>query len=47
MKALAISMITGAVLYSAMAVPASAIPMSNLAAAASNLARVESVSTAR
>jgi len=43
MKALAISMITGAALYSAMAVPASAIPMSNLAAAASNLARVESV----
>jgi hypothetical protein len=43
MKALAISMLTGTALYSAMAVPASAIPMSDLAAAASNLAPGESV----
>jgi hypothetical protein len=43
MRTLAISIVAGAALSSAMAVPASAIPMSNLAAAASNLAPGESV----
>ena len=38
MKALAISMVAGAALCSLMSVPASAMPMSNLAAAASDLA---------
>ena len=42
MKALAISM-AAAALCSVMAVPASAIPMSNLAAAASDLAPTQSV----
>ena len=43
MKALAISIVAGAALCSAMAVPASAIPMSNLAAAATDLAPTQSV----
>ena len=43
MKTLAISIVAGVALSSAMAVPASAMPMSNLAAAASNLAPAESV----
>ena len=43
MKALAISFVAGAALCSAVAVPASAVPMSNLVAAASNLAPNESV----
>ncbi len=43
MRTLAISIVAGAALSSAMVVPASAIPMSNLAAAASNLAPGESV----
>ena len=43
MKALAISMVAGAALCSVMSMPASAMPMSNLAAAASNLAPGESV----
>jgi hypothetical protein len=38
MKALAISMVAGAALCSLVSVPASAMPMSNLAAAASDLA---------
>ena len=38
MKALAISMVAGAALCSVMSMPASAMPMSNLAAAASDLA---------
>ena len=38
MKALAISMVAGAALCSLMSVPAAAMPMSNLAAAASDLA---------
>ena len=38
MKALAISMVAGAALCSLISVPASAMPMSNLAAAASDLA---------
>ena len=43
MKALAISMAAGAALCSVMAVPASAMPMSNLAAAASDLALGQSM----
>jgi hypothetical protein len=43
MKVLAITIVAGAALSSAMAVPASAMPMSNLAAAASDLAPAESV----
>jgi hypothetical protein len=43
MKALAISMVAGAALYSVMSVPASAVPMSNLAATASDLALGQSV----
>ena len=43
MKALAISVVAGAALCSAVAVPASAIPMSNLAAAAEHLAPGEIV----
>jgi hypothetical protein len=43
MKPLATSIVAGAALCSAMAVPASAIPVSNLAAAASDLAPGESV----
>ena len=43
MKALAISVVAGAALCSAVAVPASAIPMSNLAAAAEHLAPAETV----
>jgi hypothetical protein len=42
MKTLAITIVAGAALCSAMAVPASAIPMSNLAAA-SDLAPAQSV----
>jgi hypothetical protein len=43
MKALAISFVAGAALCSAVAAPASAIPMSNLAAAAEHLAPGETV----
>ena len=43
MKALAISMVAGATLCSVVAVPASAMPMSNLAAAASDFAVGQSV----
>ena len=43
MKALAISIVAGAALCSVMSVPASAMPMSNLAAAASDLALGQSV----
>ena len=43
MKALAISMIAGAALCSLVPVPASATPISNLAAAASDLALGQSV----
>src|SRR5262249_61651790 len=43
MKALAISLVAGAALCSLMSVPASAMPMSNLAAAASDLALGQSV----
>jgi hypothetical protein len=43
MKALAISMVAGAALCSLMSVPASAMPMSNLAATASDLALGQSV----
>ena len=43
MRTFGISIVAGAALASAMAVPASAIPMSNLAAAVSNLAPGESV----
>ena len=43
MKALAISMVAGAALCSLVSVPASAMPMSNLAAAASDLALGQSV----
>jgi hypothetical protein len=43
MKALAISMVAGAALCSLMSVPASAMPTSNLAAAASDLALGQSV----
>ena len=43
MKALAISMVAGAALCSLISVPALAMPMSNLAAAASDLARGQSV----
>ena len=43
MKALAISMVAGAALCSLMSVPASAMPMSNLAVAASDLALGQSV----
>jgi hypothetical protein len=42
-KALAISMVAGAALCSVMCMPASAMPMSNLAAAASDLALGQSV----
>ena len=43
MKALAISMVAGAALCSLISVPALAMPMSNLAAAASDLALGQSV----
>ena len=43
MKALAISLVVGAALCSIMSAPASAMPMSNLAAAASDLALGQSV----
>ncbi len=43
MKALAISIVVGAALGTGMAVPASAMPMSNIAAAASDLALGKSV----
>ena len=43
MKALAISFVAGAALCSAMAMPASALPMSNLAAASEHLAPGETV----
>jgi hypothetical protein len=43
MKPLVISMVVGAALCSVMSVPASAMPMSNLAAAASDLALGQSV----
>lgn len=43
MKALAISFVAGVALCSAAAVPASAIPMSNLAAASEHLAPGETV----
>src|SRR3979411_2861586 len=43
MKALAISMVAGAALCSVMAVPASAVPMRGLAAAASDFALGQSV----
>ena len=43
MKALAISMVAGAALCSLISVPASAMPMSNLAAAASDLVLGQSV----
>jgi hypothetical protein len=43
MKALAISMVVGAALCSVISVPASALPMTNLAAAASDLALGQSV----
>jgi hypothetical protein len=42
-KTLAISMVAGAALCSVMSVPASAMPMSNLAAAASDLALGQNV----
>jgi hypothetical protein len=42
-KALAISMVAGAALCSVMSMPASAMPMSNLAAAGSDLALGQSV----
>jgi hypothetical protein len=47
MKALAISMVVGAALCSVISVPASAVPMSNLAAAASDLALGQSVRYSR
>jgi hypothetical protein len=47
MKALAISMVAGAALCSALSVPASAVPMSNLAAATSELALSQSVRDVR
>ena len=47
MKALAISMVAGAALCSAISVPASAVPMTNLAAAASDLALSQSVRDVR
>jgi hypothetical protein len=47
MKALAISMVAGAALCSVMSVPASALPMTNLAAAASDLALGQSVQYGR
>jgi hypothetical protein len=43
MKALAISLVAGAALCSVMSVPASAMPKSNLATAASDLALGQSV----
>jgi hypothetical protein len=43
MRALAISMVAGAALASVMSMPASAMPMSNLATAASDLALGQSV----
>ena len=43
MKALAISFVAGAALCSAMAMPASALPMSNLAAASEHLTPGETV----
>jgi hypothetical protein len=43
MKALAIGMVVGAALCSVVAVPASAMPTSNVAAAASDLAPSQSV----
>jgi hypothetical protein len=47
MKAIAVSLIAGAALGSVMAVPASAMPTANLAAAASELALGQSVQYAR
>ena len=47
MKALAISMVVGAALYSVISVPASALPMTNLAAEASGLALGQSVRYSR
>jgi hypothetical protein len=47
MKALAISMVVGAALYSVISVPASALPMTNLAAEASDLALGQSVRYSR
>jgi hypothetical protein len=47
MKVLAMTIAAGAALCSVMAVPASAIPMSNLAAAASGLALDQSVRSTR
>jgi hypothetical protein len=47
MKALAVSLIAGAALCSALAVPASAMPAANLAAAASDLALDQSVRSGR
>ena len=43
MKALTISLVAGAALCGVMSAPASAMPMSNLAAAASDLALAQSV----
>ena len=47
MKAHAISMVAGAALCSVAATPSSAVPMTNLAAAASNLALSQSVRDVR
>jgi hypothetical protein len=47
MKVLAISMVAGAALCSAISVSASAVPMTNVAAAASNLALSQSVRDVR
>ena len=47
MKALAISMVVGAALCSVISVPASALPMTNLAAEASDLALGQSVRYSR
>jgi hypothetical protein len=47
MKALAISMVVGAALCSVISVPASALPMTNLAAAASYLALGQNVRYSR
>ena len=47
MKALAISMVVGAALCSVISVPASALPMTNLAAEASDLAIGQSVRYSR
>ena len=47
MKALAISMVVGAALCSVISLPASALPMTNLAAEASDLALGQSVRYSR